>query len=234
MEGCGINSIPQVGTFRLEGNSTTGSDRVKASMTSVSLKDSGEGQLHNPGCDGGIVEADPTTPTLVTTACSQKQSAITKMDEVFRRLKRHMKGFVHLILEKKNIHKELKDMSRNATRTLKQFEKVWRDARKLSTLPPKEDGVSRSSPIFRTEMVEAANKWERPPPLLAFVRKRSHKSDATKRLAPQKGPPLRQQKQAAPEWTTVRKKKSRTRGPPPRRMMPARQTEQPQSQNWGR
>ncbi|KAG7196379.1 hypothetical protein KM043_000045, partial [Ampulex compressa] len=85
-------------------------------------------------------------------------------DKSFKSLEKKVRELVEFILEKKNLHAELKTMARSVDRTLKEYSELrpenWRVATREQTV---RDGETQTSPVFRKE-VERKNKRDPPSP----------------------------------------------------------------------
>ncbi|KAG7191298.1 hypothetical protein KM043_000083, partial [Ampulex compressa] len=141
--------IPQVGNPSKEVNSTTGSDRVKASVAGAGA-DSGDakmcGQIDMEDLGAALlevresqVETGPQTPLsnarLLGAGAEKPASDVAKdiptsvgiaeeENKSLNLLHEKIKGLVNFVLGKNNIHKVLKEMARASERALMQYLKA--------------------------------------------------------------------------------------------------------------
>ena len=71
-----------------------------------------------------------------------------KTEENFKRLSENIESLVEFILEKKNIHTEIKRSAKNTARALKEYAKTPQKACSAQAAQPSKDEAVRTSPLF--------------------------------------------------------------------------------------
>ncbi|KAG8286097.1 hypothetical protein J6590_067163 [Homalodisca vitripennis] len=148
MESVHQNTLPQAGTLTSEGNPVTNSDRVKAPVVGAGSTDFGGSQMYDVANQAGVTGVDhlaPCMPTITSEAEGMKLS-VTSEEALLRTLTDKINRLAEFILEKKNVHNELKAMARGTIRAMKDFVKVRHTIAKKSIACI--DRTCQTSPFF--------------------------------------------------------------------------------------
>ena len=177
-----MNTVLQVSTPINGGNPTDDSDRVKAPVVGAGPTDFGGRGAHT----------------------------LPKTEDNFKRLRENIDSLVKFILEKKNIHTEIKRRAKNTARVLKEYAKTPQKACSAQAAQPSKDEAVQTSLLFGKQGAPRAppNHEKRSPPTDKEKKKaRTQKPRNGELPQPVTGAPEHQCTDA--DWVTIVKKKAR-------------------------
>ena len=112
------NIVPQAGILNKYENPAIDSDRVIASVVDAGSMDFGGSQKHDVANQAGAEEMDRLAPTASKKTSEEEDNQANAEAAAFRALKTKVESLVDFILGKKNLHTELKNISRFTNRPL--------------------------------------------------------------------------------------------------------------------
>ena len=182
------HELPQVGALSGEVNPITDSDRVKSPVVGAGFTDFGGSHIHyrddKPLAPTAAQKTNEDTKTGVEYEIEDQGKVQDGETPPFKLLKEKIVALVAFILDKKNIHTELKTMVKATSRALKDFTKTI--AGTQSNTRSSKDRESQTSPSFvQRQMEQTPNKRQRTSPLQdTMIRKKTKRTTTTQTLPP--------------------------------------------------
>lgn len=200
---CENNGREEMETNSEPGDGETGGDCIGDARALAQVEDTRQEA-------GSRTQRSNEDKVLTPPAMVEGAVALTEAEEATRAfdlLKENIRGLVKFVLEKNNIHKELKTKARATERALNQYMKT-----RLAGLRAGESVASvcqacQTSPIFRLGSGNRERQDRTPPPSRAQAPAKKARNEA-RNAAPPAVPSTSEQTARAPtaEWTTVVKK----------------------------
>ncbi|KAG8287381.1 hypothetical protein J6590_038988 [Homalodisca vitripennis] len=201
--GADQNQLGEAGTLTSEGNPVTNSDRVKTPVVGAGSTDFGGSQMYDVANQAGVTGVDhlaPCMPTITSEAEGMKLS-VTSEEALLRTLTDKINRLAGFILEKKNVHNEIKAMARGTIRAMKDFVKARHTIAKKSIACV--DRTYQTSPFFlQKNKPPEREPRDRPTPPLGPAKKRVRKE--TKRSLVTTNPEKKDSPKTAPPGQLLR------------------------------
>ena len=144
MESVLQNIVPQAGILNKEEDPAIDSDRVKASVVDAGSTDFGGSQKHDVANQSDAEVVDRLAPTAFKKTSKEEEDNQASA-EAFRVLRTKVESLVDFILEeehilyKKNLHTQLKNMTRSTNRGLTELAKLRQSPEPKKTVSSNKD-----------------------------------------------------------------------------------------------